>query len=216
MGRGIVLVTLCLTLVTGMTTAVWAGKDGTPRSPDRQAWKQVNSLDVQSLQSFLEQFPQGERSGHAKEALVLLERFAAIRQGGQTDAVLVPAGDLGQKWKDWQKMCPDTGVIGYFIRKGDKTDTLGWFTPGPFSGGKTPARKSYSFDTRGVLTSPTGDGSIIAFRTGGLKFELYGGITFETPGTDPVYFGVWEGRGLVHLGGTGRVTLPNGKSMELK
>ncbi len=216
MGRGIVLVTLWITLVTGMTTAVWAGKDGTPGSPDLQAWKLVDSLDAQSLQSFLKQFPQGERSGHAKEALALLGRFAAIRQGGQTEAVLVPSEDLGQTWKDWQKKCPDTGVIGYFIRKGDKADTLGWFTPGPFSGGKTPARKSYSFDNRGVLTGPTGDGSIIAFRTGGLRFELSEGIAFETPGTDPVYFGVWEGRGLVHLGGAGRVTLPNGKSLELK
>ncbi|HOS97028.1 MAG TPA: hypothetical protein PLR71_00215 [Deltaproteobacteria bacterium] len=216
MGRGIVLLTLVLSLVTGMATAVWAGKNDTPLSPDRQAWKQVNSLDVQSLQSFVKQFPQGEQTGHAKEALALLERFSAIRQGRQTETVLVSAEELGQTWKDWHKMCPDTGVIGYFVRKGDRSDTLGWFTPGPFSGGKTPARQSYSFDKRGVLTSPTGDGSIIAFRTGGLRFELYGGLAFETPGSDPVYFGVWKDRGLVHLGGAGRVTLPNGKSVELK
>jgi hypothetical protein len=216
MERALMRIVPLIVLVLGMSGAVWAAEDEKPRSPDRQAWKQVDSLDVQSLQSFVKKFPQGERTGHAKEALAILERFAAIRQGSQPDAALVPAGDLGQTWKDWRKKCPDTGVIGYFIRKGDKADTLGWFTPAPFSGGRTPARKSYSFDQRGVLTSPTGDGSIIAFRTGGLRFELYEGVAFETPGTDPVYFGVWGDRGLVHLGGTGRVTLPSGKSVELK
>jgi hypothetical protein len=216
MERVLMRIVLCVILVAGMSGTVWAAGGEKLQSPDRQAWNQVNSLDVQSLRSFLKKFPQGERTGHAKEALALLERFATIRQGRQTDAVLVSAEELGQTWKDWHKMCPDTAVIGYFIRKGDKTETLGWFNPGPFSGGKTLARKSYSFDKRGVLTSPTGDGSIIAFRTGGLRFELYGGMAFETPGNDPVYFGVWEDRGIVHLGGAGRVTLPDGKSVELK
>jgi hypothetical protein len=109
-----------------------------------------------------------------------------------------------------------TPVIGYFVAKGENYNSLGWFSPEPLSGGKTGGGKTISFDERGILTSPTGDGSIIAFRTGGLKFELFKGFVFETPGDEPMYFGVIEGKGLVHLKGMGKVTLPDGNTTALQ
>ena len=64
--------------------------------------------------------------------------------------------------------------------------------------------------------SPTGNGSVIGFRTGGLKFELFKGIIFETPGNEPMYFGVIKGKGLVHLKGEGKVALPDRKTIDVK
>ncbi len=193
-----------------------AADEEKPKTPEQKAWAQVDSLNKQSLQNFLKQFPNGKLAQQAKVALELQERIASIKDGKSKRDYTVSLDVLGETWKAWQKRKPNKGVVGYFVEKGGGFNTLGWFCPDPLSGGKTGGRSTISFDERGILISPTGDGSVIAFRTGGLKFELFGGLVFETLGDDPMYFGVVEAKGLVHLKGKGKVTLPDGKTTELK
>jgi hypothetical protein len=207
--------TYCVAMVV-MTATLWAAEEEKEKTPEQKAWEEVNSLDKESLQTFLKRFPEGELAPHAKTAIALQETFAQIRECKRKEVFTISLEQLGNTWKGWQQRNASTGVIGYVTKKGEKYNTLGWFKPDPLGGGKTPGGNTISFDSRGLMTSPTGDGSIIAFRTGGLKFQLFNNIVFETPGDEPIYFGVLEGKGLVHLGGKGKVTLPDGKTKELK
>jgi len=207
---------LACAVAFGMAAAAWAAEGNQTKTPEQKAWEGVDSLDGESLRQLLQQFPDGDRAGDAKVALELQRTMSSIRAGKSKDRIAISLEVLGQRWKRWQKRNPDKGVVGYLAQKGPQFNSLGWFSPAPLSGGKTPGRNTFSFDEYGVLTAPTGDGSVVAFRTTGLKLELFQGIVFETPGADPMYFGVIEGKGLVHLRGAGKVTLPDGTTVELK
>jgi hypothetical protein len=208
---------MCLIMAATMTTASWvAAQEEKPKTPEQKAWEEVDSFSKQSLQDFLKSFPEGTLAQQAKTAIELQDKLAVLNEKKSEPGFTIPLDMLGERWKAWQKMAPGKGVIGYFIKKGEGKSKLGWFPPKPFSGGKTLRRDTFSFDERGLLISPTGDGSIVAFRTYGLKFELFNGLVFETPGEEPMYFGVIPGKGLVHLKGPGKVTLPNGKTMNLR
>ena len=206
---------LCL-LIVGVAQAGWAAEGDKPKTPEQQAWEQVDSLNKESLHDFLQKFPAGDLAEHARVAVELQDKLTGIKAGKEKSVTTISFASLGDTWTGWQKRNPDKGVIGYFTSKGEKYNELGWFKPEPLSGGKTSGSNSVSFDARGLMVSPTGTDSIIAFRTGGLKFELFKGILFETPGDEPFYFGVIEGRGLVHLKGAGKVALADGKVIEVK
>jgi len=205
--------TCCVVMVV-TAAALWAAEEE-KKTPEQRAWEEVNSLDKESLQAFLKSFPDGELATHAKVALDLQEGLAQIREGKSKGVFTISPDQLGDTWKAWQKRNNSIGVIGYFTRKKATYNTFGWFMPKPLGGGKTPG-SDIIFDSRGLMMSPTGDESIIAFRTGGLKFQLFNNLVFETPGDEPMYFGVFEGKGLVHLKGKGKVTLPDGTTKELK
>ncbi|MGB2937773.1 MAG: hypothetical protein WBD05_06200 [Phycisphaerae bacterium] len=190
--------------------------DASYNTPEQEAWEQVDSLSKQSLQNFLKKFPDGKPAQQARTAIELQDKVTTIKEGKSKDDFAISLDVLGERWKAWQKRMPEKGVVGYFTKKGEGISTLGWFCPDPLSGGKTPGRGTCSFDERGILVSPTGDGSIVAFSTDGLKFELVSGLVFETATEEPIYFGVIEGKGLVHLKGAGKVTLPDGKIIDLK
>ena len=194
----------------------WATSEEKQKTPEQKAWEDVNSLNKKSLQDFLKNFPDGELTKEARAAIELQDKITGIREGKARDAFTISFDVLGEKWKAWQKRRPEKGVVGYFAEKGDGMSTIGIFTPKPFSGGKTPGRGILSFDERGILVSPTGDGSIVAIRTDGLKLEWFSGLVFETPTEEPIYFAVIEGKGLIHLKGAGKVTLPDGKTTDIK
>ena len=78
-----------------------------------------------------------------------------------------------------------------------------------------PIEKLQKYFYQGCVT-PTGDGSIIAFRTNGLWLVYLGHILFKTPTDCSLYFGVVEGKGLVYLMGTGEVVLPDGQIIKLE
>jgi hypothetical protein len=66
------------------------------------------------------------------------------------------------------------------------------------------------------------NGSLFVFepKTANAKWSavgrvLFNGITIEAKGKNTLYFGMIEGHGLVHLLGSGRVTMPNGNIIEL-
>lgn len=63
---------------------------------------------------------------------------------------------------------------------------------------------------------PTGDGSILAIETAGLKHRYIGDIIFESEKEGALYFGVINDKGLVHIHGKGKLKMPDGKEIELK
>jgi hypothetical protein len=208
---------MSLVVAATMATASWvAAQEDKPKPPEQKAWEEVDSFNKQSLKDFMERFPESNLAQQAKTAIELQDKLAALNERMSEPDFAISLDMLGEKWKEWQKRTPGKGIIGYFTKKSEGISKLGWFSPKPFSGGKTPRQDTFSFDERGILISPTGDGSIVAFRTYGLKFELFKGLLFETPGDEPMYFGVIEGKGLVYLKGTGKVTLPNGKTINLR
>jgi hypothetical protein len=215
MGRRVSLVCAVAVLAALVTPAGLAQEKA--QTPEQQAWAQVDSLNKQSLQDFIKSFPDGGLAKQAKVAIELQDKLAAIKGGKSAQPVVIETEVLGEKWKQWQKSNASKAVVGYFTRKGGAApaNTTGSFVPDPLTGGKT-ARSTLAIDQSSALASPTGDGSIIAFRTEGLKYELSPGVVFETPGKDPMYFAVIEGKGLVHLKGTGKVTLPDGKTVDLE
>ena len=216
MNRAVIVWLTCCFAMFGIAASLWAAEDERQKTPEQQAWEEVDSFNEQSVEEFLQGFPSGELAKQANMALELQRKMMEIRSGKSKSEFVIPFSVLGEQWENWQKRNPDKGVVGYFAKKGEKYNSLGWFLPDPLSGGKTGGSKTISFDSRGLLTSPTGDGSIVAFRTGGLQFELFKGLIFKTPGDEPMYFGVVGGNGLVHLSGAGMVTLPDGKTGDLK
>jgi precorrin-6B methylase 2 len=211
MGRGVSLVCAVAVLVALVSPALPAQEKA--KTPEQQAWEQVDSLNKQSLQDFVTSFPDGELAKQAKVAIELQDKLAAIKEGKVAQPFIISLEVLGEKWKQWQKSKPNKAVVGYSMKEVvENVSTLGLFFPEPLTGGKT-ARSTTATD---LLACPTGDGSIIAFSTNGLKHELLPGIVFETPAKDPMYFGVIQGKGLAHLKGTGRVTLPDGKAVDLE
>jgi hypothetical protein len=213
MKRSIMIsLTLCLMMASAVPVS-WALNVKEPESREQVAWKKVDCLNQQSVKEFLKNFPDGEFVDRAKEALELQDKMSSIKEGKSEDGFVIPFAVLGEPWKVWQKKAPNRGALGYFAKAGS---SMGWFIPRPLSGGKTTRREIFPFDERGLLISPTGDDSIIAFRTGGSMFELFKGIIFETPGNEPMYFGVIKGKGLVHLKGEGKVTLPDGNTTDVR
>ncbi|HVN72531.1 MAG TPA: hypothetical protein VMU10_10975 [Desulfomonilia bacterium] len=210
MKRSVVICLIFCLMIPCKASVLQAADEDAAKSPEKKAWKEVDSLNKKSIQAFIRNYPDADLAKDARVALELQDKFTSIREGKSKDDFTIPSAMLGEKWKAWQKKDSNKDVIGYFARQKNNFTTQGWFTPAPLSGGKTGKRKILSFDERGILVSPTGDGSIIAFRTGGLKFELLNKIVFETPGNDPIYFGVLKGKGLIHLKGAGKITLPDG------
>jgi hypothetical protein len=159
---------------------------------EEAAWNEVNSLDRKSIGDFLKNFPEGKHSAEAKQSLDLHDIFTSIRARKMNPSCTIPFEMLGQRWQTWQKRNPNQGVIGYGSKRSGENILLTHFSP--LTGGKTPGMNLMSFDDYGGMISPTGDGSIIAFSTDGIKYQFLGGITIETPTVDQrIFFGVIEG-----------------------
>jgi hypothetical protein len=181
--------------------------------PEWDGWQKVDSLNRASLQAFLKQFPSGTHAQYGKLALELQNQFAAIRTGKSQPQVLIPLPMLGDRWKNWQQRRPEKSVAGYGA---NQSGVLYLMFDRALHGGATPGTDSISFDGGGAPASPTGDGSIIAFQTNGARYEYLKGVVITTTGKGTMYFGVWAGKGLVHLKGAGSITLPDGKKVDLK
>jgi hypothetical protein len=213
-----------LSVIAALSVVLCAGQTSN-QTPEKQAWEKVDSLSKASLASFLKEFPSGELAQSAALAIELQDRFAAIRSGKSKPQVLVPLAALGERWKNWQRRNARKSVEGYSvsrttIKNGKATSGTGLLLSAhsdkALSGGATPGLGSTIFDGSGAQSSPTGDGSIITFQTNDFQFEYLKGIIITTAGKGTMYFGVWGGQGLVHLKGTGSVTLPDGRKIDLK
>ena len=177
-----------------------------------KAWGEVNSMDATSLHGYLETFPDGQHADEAKIYLSMHNKIAAIKNNQEKPDFVIPFQQFGERWESWKKSKPEKGILGIFVGKTDFGLSKGVFRA--MGGGKTSF--GVYLDAYGTPAAPTGEGSIIAFQTNGLKLEYIGSIIFETPGDEAIYFGVVHGVGLVHLHGEGKVTMPDGTEAELK
>ncbi len=209
------LVSIAVIAVVGTALVALAqAQEGQKDARQELAWQQVDCLSTQSLEGFLKRFPTGKHAEEARLGLTLQKKIAAVRADASKAVFAIPFETLGQRWQYWQKRRPEKGVVGYSFAKSTMPEgyiSLAGYCP--LTGGNTPGVGVISFDERGTLMAPTGDGSIIAFRTRGVKVPFLG-IETETPGDKPVFFAALRGRGLVYLSGPGKVTLPDGTAME--
>jgi hypothetical protein len=181
----------------------------TPTEPEREAWAEVQCLDSQSLEEFLESFPEGTHANDARLYLSLFQRIADIQSGLQEPGFAIPFDALGERWEEWKQRLPERGATGYAATESQNAVSLSFTFRFPGCGG------SMAFDSQGTPVSPTGDGSIVTFETHDLKFEYLNSILIESPGEETLYFAVVEGIGFVHLHGRGKVTMPDGSEIEL-
>ncbi len=187
--------------------------NNSPNESEKAAYKEVNSFNPESLQSFLKAYPSGKNAQSAREALDLIKILNKIKTGKQKPHFVIPFEKIGgvDGWAGPGEM----GFSGYFLSDQGSYASRGFFVS-PFNGGKTPGVFTISFDSRGNRRIADTDGSIIAFNTDGLKFKYYGGVIFQTPGDKPAFFAVLKGKGFVHLKGKISVTVKGKEKVDLE
>lgn len=196
-------VLVCLTITVQCAILGTAGEE----NPEEKAWNEVNGMEPTSLKNFLEVFPDGKYVDEAKLYLSLHNKIDAIRSKREKPTFVIPFPKLGERWEEWKKRRPDKDAVGIFFRKTDLGVTM--------SISSLLGSGTISFDSYQTPITPTGDGSIVAFRTGGLKLVYIGSIIIECAGEEVMYFGVIHGVGLVHLHGKGKVIMPDSKEVQL-
>ena len=171
---------------------------------DEAVWKKVDQMDTKALEKFLADYPNGKNAKDAKFDLALHKKIENIRSGKEKSLLVIPFEKLGDRWKAWEKRSPEKGAVGIYRNK----ESAGIFA--------VMGRAMISSDYSGKIITPTGDGSILAIRTDGLDYRYIGDIVFQSEKDDTLYFGVIQGKGLMHLSGKGKVTMPDGKETILK
>jgi len=194
------------------------------KTPEDLAWEEVNCLDLPALEAFLQAFPDGEHAEDAQLAKTLQETMAAIRADQLEPKYVVPFAALGDYWQYWKSQAQaegfTAGILGYFAQPteidGQPAISSGisflFSIATPYSGSGPGA---ILFDAYGNAMCPTNDGSIVAFTTNGLDFGFLGEVVFKTSGDEPIFFGVIDEIGLVHLLGEGEVTFPDAPPVEV-
>jgi len=199
--RTILRIGLSAVVVTGLLlfghSPCAAGED----NAEEAAYRATDYFSVESLQSFLNRFPNGRYADNADLGLALLKRLALIKGGKVKPALVIPFEVLGPRWEGWKKRVPERGCVGYFLHRVEGGWTMGFFAPIGFP-------KSVSFDEYATLCSATGDGSIVGFQTEGREFEYLNGIVMRCSANNIMYFAVVGDLGLVYLHGQGDVRLP--------
>ena len=115
-----------------------------PLTPAQEAlakteWENVNSLDPQSLQSFLKAYSSGILAQHAREALELHELIKKIKGGTIAKGSIITFEEVGGG--DAWASPGDVGFTGYGATRGNGATMLTTLEPEPFRAGKTPGLK---------------------------------------------------------------------------
>ncbi len=194
-----------------LTLTALAQAETKTRTLEDTAWSKVDALKKASLERYLKEFPKGTHSDEATRYLAMHKKMSDVKEGKAKLTSGITEEQLGSTWKAWKKQYPYVESCGVFVKKTDSGTTMGTFDP--VGGGATPSGMAFDENQNPML--PTGDGSIVGMKTGGIKMH-YLGLVFETPDEQAMIFGVVENVGLVHLGGVGKVTLADGKVIEFK
>lgn len=181
-----------------------AGTVPTLAKDEEEAWLALQCGDVKSLQDYLVSYPNSTNSQDIELYLALYKRIDEIKNGQFESALIIPFTDLGDKWEDWKIRLPEKGAVGYFRTAA----SMGIFY--------IPACRSISMDSYGMPVTPTGDGSIVGFRTDGLQLVYINSIVMQSAEGDILHFAVIDELGLVHLRGKGTVTFSDGTKIELQ
>jgi hypothetical protein len=180
----------------------------TPSTQEEEAWDSVACMNVEALQSFVDSFPQGTYANNAKLYISLFQEIEAIKSDKMVPSFVIPFEQLGERWQTWKERMPGTDALGIYTKSISEVIEMGVFFA-------LPGCRTVAFD-EGFPVTPTGDGSIAAFWTNGIKMEYINGIVIESYGEEVLYFAVIEGKGIVHLHGWGKVTMPDGVEYEVR
>jgi len=199
------LVMICVIAFFFNVYAIAPSQEPDPKQDaEAQAWAKLEEMDAASLEQFLKEFPEGQHAGEAKLYLSLHNKMAAIRAKKAKPSFVIPFEKLGQRWEGWKQRRPEKSAVGVYCNG----STIGIFA--------ALGCMTISMDWSSMPITPTGDGSVLAIKTYGVKFSYINSIVFQTAGgEEPMYFGVVHGVGLVHLHGKGKVIMPDGKEYQL-
>lgn len=183
-----------------------------------KAWEGVNCLERASVSRFLAAFPESTHTSEAKLALSAAEKFDDIRNKQSAPDYVIPFQKLGPKWAEWHRYGLGLGAVGYLAKPETLPDgrivvAIGYFPP--FTGGKTLGYRTFAMDSDSFPIIPSVDGSIVAFRTGGVTYNWVEGFTVTTSDENSVVFGVLDGVGLVYLTGVAVIREPDGSTVSL-
>lgn len=180
----------------------------TVKTEQAKGWETVDRFNVEAVKAFLGRQPKGEMAGAIKDRLALMEKMEAI-DSGQLSAVMIPFSTLAPWLGKWaEEHTEKTAIIFLAEKSGDDTlHRLGPVLAEP--GAQTIMR-------RGFMCPPMGRGTIIAFRTNGLKFTWPEGGTFVSEADSTLFLGALPKKGgLVFLKGKGKFIAPDGKETPL-
>ena len=152
-----------------------------------------------AVKVFVDQFPNGTYAEEAGFVLSLHDKIADVKAGKTTPALVIPFEKLGKRWKHWMKWNTRRAAIGAW---GNESKS------GMFAA--LGCRSGLCTDYSGRFMAPTGDGSIIVIETDGAPYAYLDDILFQSEKKGRLYFAVIHGKGLVHLQGKGKVTMPDG------
>lgn len=170
---------------------------------EQEAWFNVDQMSINQLKNFIDRYPNGKFANDANFDLSLHQTIADIRADKVIDPVIIPFEDLGERWNYWCEAIPEKGALGVFRTE----STAGMM--------RAMGASIMSTDYSGMLMVPTGDGSILAIKTNGLPYKYIGDIIFESGKEGTLYFAVIRDKGLVHIHGLGKITMPDGTVTEL-
>jgi len=184
---------------------------------EETSWAQVKKTNRESLQSFLIAFPDGKYSETARTLVLLLDKMGAIRAGQSRPTAMIAFEKLMPTWRDWKETYKNSGGFYKFYEQN-----------GPVRLADTTLIDSQTgaiayVNSKGSWVGPTADDSIIMFQSKDDKSlnspdgdYLLCGIRVRVTSQKPMYWGVIDGIGLVHLQGAGEVTVPGAAVMSLE
>lgn len=132
-------------------------------------------MERASLQQFLKEFPKSSHSEEATRYVAMHQTMSDIKEGKRKLTSGITNEQLGPTWQSWKRRYPYVESSGIFIERTDTGTTMGIFRP--LGGGATPS--GMAFDENQTPMLPTGTGSIVGIKTGGIKMH-YLGLVFET------------------------------------
>jgi hypothetical protein len=219
------------------------GSSSKASAAETSAWKKLNGMDLASLEKFIAAFPVGAHRNEVMTYIVMQKRMADVR-AGDTHALkhLLTNTQLGADWAPkWDKEAASGGVFlssdatsagiynpvggGATPKSTTVQDTNISLGDGTGEGGAVLAMLDLGADWKAIakqnkpfyldIWPRTGDGAIMGFESQGHKIGIFG-WTVETGTENPLVFGVVKNFGIVHLAGSGKVTLKNGTVVTFK
>jgi hypothetical protein len=188
--------------------------------PEDTKWSETNTADTASLRGYLDNFPTGTHAESARLFVSFQESVARLKAGQEKPRFVISWKDLmpADTWESWksfeirQHREPQRCVVTVW---GHKSGVGAIGCEGrPFEW-VLPLNRDYTgFDFPKTMPLPSADGNIWAFQTiGDFPFGSY--KIASNSDKDWLYFAVVHSVGLVYLHGAGKITLPDGKQVEL-
>ncbi len=171
-------------------------------------WDKIDRFSVETVRNFIARFPKEKIPKEILDRSELMNTMEAI-ESGKASSVVIPFSSLAPWVEKWAKENTEKTVILYVAKKEGKNTVYRVGTTLAEPGAQTIMR-------RGFMCPPMGRGTIVAFRTNGLKFQWPEGGTIVSEGNSTLYFGILPKKaGLVLLKGKGNFITNDNKTIRL-